>query len=192
MYIPESGRWLTLDPSHEDGGQESTSPYGYVFNNPVKLIDPDGRLPIAIPIIIAIVEAISAAVTTEVVVGVGAGAVAYGATRTMASSGTFPGGENQYANWAKSLDSSRPQSGSSQGNPEEKRKKIYVDGKKHPESATHLQEAKEKGNPLTGVVDRQGTKSRRNDNMKGVKPQPKKDRDEAPPAVVKPDGEVSV
>jgi RHS repeat-associated protein len=45
MYIPESGRWLTLDPSHEDGGQESTSPYGYVFDDPIKHIDPDGKLP---------------------------------------------------------------------------------------------------------------------------------------------------
>jgi hypothetical protein len=45
MYIPESGRWLTLDPSHEDGGQESTSPYGYVFDDPINHTDPDGKLP---------------------------------------------------------------------------------------------------------------------------------------------------
>ena len=48
MYNPELGRWFTLDPSHEDGGQESTSPYGYVFNEPIKHTDPDGKLPTVI------------------------------------------------------------------------------------------------------------------------------------------------
>ncbi|MEA5429124.1 DUF6443 domain-containing protein [Arcicella lustrica] len=45
MYQPELGRWMGVDPAHEDGGQESTTPYGYVFNNPIKLTDPDGRQP---------------------------------------------------------------------------------------------------------------------------------------------------
>ena len=33
-----------MDPNVEDG-QERTSPYGYVFDDPIKLIDPDGRAP---------------------------------------------------------------------------------------------------------------------------------------------------
>jgi hypothetical protein len=44
------GRFTTVDPNVEDG-QESTSPYGYVFNNPIKLTDPDGRAPTDIIII---------------------------------------------------------------------------------------------------------------------------------------------
>jgi RHS repeat-associated protein len=43
MYYPELGRWMAVDPSHEDGGQESWSTYQYVFNNPVRNTDPDGR-----------------------------------------------------------------------------------------------------------------------------------------------------
>ncbi|NBB32034.1 RHS repeat-associated core domain-containing protein, partial [Cellulophaga sp. BC115SP] len=45
MYYPELGRWMAVDPSHEDGGQESSTPYGYVFNNPAGHTDPDGRIP---------------------------------------------------------------------------------------------------------------------------------------------------
>lgn len=44
FYDPVVGRWTSVDPLVE-AGQESTSPYGYVFDNPVKLTDPDGRVP---------------------------------------------------------------------------------------------------------------------------------------------------
>jgi RHS repeat-associated protein len=42
-YDPALGRWMNVDPSAEN--DESYSPYIYVFNNPVLLIDPDGRWP---------------------------------------------------------------------------------------------------------------------------------------------------
>lgn len=35
-----------VDPSAEEDGQESWTPYHYVFNNPVKNTDPDGKNPI--------------------------------------------------------------------------------------------------------------------------------------------------
>jgi RHS repeat-associated protein len=44
FYDPALGRWHSVDPRCEDGGQESWSPYHYVLNNPVKLTDPDGRI----------------------------------------------------------------------------------------------------------------------------------------------------
>ncbi len=48
FYDQQLGRWHSVDPSAEDGGQEVFTPYGYVFDNPVKYNDPDGRCPTCI------------------------------------------------------------------------------------------------------------------------------------------------
>jgi RHS repeat-associated protein len=40
MYMPEIGRWGVVDPLSEHYG--SFSPYNYVLNDPVRLIDPNG------------------------------------------------------------------------------------------------------------------------------------------------------
>ena len=46
FYDAQLGRWTTIDPLCEDGGQESATPYGYAFNDPIKHNDPDGRFPL--------------------------------------------------------------------------------------------------------------------------------------------------
>ena len=38
LYMPEIGRWNTIDPLTE----KTYDPYGYVWNNPMKFIDPTG------------------------------------------------------------------------------------------------------------------------------------------------------
>ncbi len=43
MLDPAIARWFTVDPSGEAGGQERFTTYGYVFDNPALLTDPDGR-----------------------------------------------------------------------------------------------------------------------------------------------------
>ena len=44
QYDPELGVWHAIDPSADS--YHSWSPYSYVFNNPTRLIDPDGADPI--------------------------------------------------------------------------------------------------------------------------------------------------
>ncbi len=61
---------------------------------------------------------------------------------------------------------------------------IFIDGKKHPQSAKNLDEAIKEGKSNVGIIDRKGADARRKANLKGIEPQKRKDRDEAPPAVI--------
>ena len=40
LYIPEIGRWNAVDPLAE----KTHDPYGYVWNNPIMLVDPTGTI----------------------------------------------------------------------------------------------------------------------------------------------------
>uniref|UniRef100_UPI0039A68722 RHS repeat-associated core domain-containing protein n=1 Tax=Ornithobacterium rhinotracheale TaxID=28251 RepID=UPI0039A68722 len=42
LYLPDIGRWMNVDPLAEK--YSNVSPYAYVNNNPIMLIDPDGRM----------------------------------------------------------------------------------------------------------------------------------------------------
>ena len=44
-YSPNLGRFLSVDPANSGrvGSSQSWNRYGYALNNPVKLVDPDGR-----------------------------------------------------------------------------------------------------------------------------------------------------
>jgi hypothetical protein len=45
FYDPMIVRWTSVDPSAEEGDQESLTPYKNGLNNPVRYDDPNGRCP---------------------------------------------------------------------------------------------------------------------------------------------------
>jgi hypothetical protein len=67
-------------------------------------------------------------------------------------------------------------------------KTIYIDKKKYPESAKHIEEAAKKGKPTTLTIDRAGAKQNRKDSLRGFPTKKGKDRDEWPPAMSKEGG----
>jgi len=54
-YDSFTGKWTAKDPIGFKGGDSNL--YGYVLNDPVNLVDPEGEFPIALPIIIPWLEA---------------------------------------------------------------------------------------------------------------------------------------
>ncbi len=44
-YDMQGGRFVTVDPMTDEGGQESWSSYHYSYDNPVRYNDPDGKCP---------------------------------------------------------------------------------------------------------------------------------------------------
>jgi hypothetical protein len=70
-YDASIGRWNVPDPLAEIG-QESWSPYHYVYDNPMKLTDPDGRAPDGDPITQFIGGVIGMAVAITQDLGAGA------------------------------------------------------------------------------------------------------------------------
>jgi Deoxyribonuclease NucA/NucB len=67
-------------------------------------------------------------------------------------------------------------------------KTIYIDKKKYPESAKHIEEAAKKGKPTTLTINRPGAKQNRKDSLRGFPTKKGKDRDEWPPAMSKEGG----
>ena len=50
FYNPSTGRWLTRDPLGERGG---VNLQGFVHNNPLGIVDPDGRNPLVLLLLLA-------------------------------------------------------------------------------------------------------------------------------------------
>ena len=69
-YDAETGRWTAKDPIQFKGGD--TNLYGYVLQNPVNWIDPNGKFAILLPLIPIVVTG------TDLLIGAGLGVVGYG------------------------------------------------------------------------------------------------------------------
>ena len=186
FYDPMTARWVTVDPECESGDQPSVNPYHYVYDNPIKNTDPDGREPQCIPCLTRALPLI---------------------WRLIRALESYTPSQAQSAQQLRNLESLKPvvavrdnllttikpvMMKKGEKTFEAEPVPIYIDAKKHPESAKHAEEAEEAGTPLTGTIDRKGKDERRKENLKGKATEQNKDRDEMPPAVVKSDGKVSV
>ena len=190
FYDPAIGRFVTIDPESEEDDQEQLNPYHFGLDNPIRYSDPDGRNPIVAGValyrlyrvvrvgweIMKAMESVPASSARNM----------QEISRMQNSLGTIVARDNLVATikpvmMKKAKDAAEPEP-----------VPIYIDAKKHPESAKHAEEAEKNGTPLTGTIDRKGKDERRKENLKGKATEQNKDRDEMPPAVVKSDGKVSV
>ncbi len=170
-YNPVLGRFMGVDPAPGNVGDlHSFNRYAYANNNPYKFVDPDGRSP---------------ALAIEVGVPLLIGGAIYYATQTperqqamRTSLGRFfdnltrseaPGGQGQKQDVASGAD--KPV------------RDVVVPSDKYPESAGHIQDAQNNGQPDVLTVDRGGARGRRADAMNGQPTVPGQDRDEYPPAM---------
>ncbi len=63
----------------------------------------------------------------------------------------------------------------------------FLKGKKRADARRHAQDAVDRGCCVTGVIDRPGAAARRRERLRNVQTAPGFDRDEFPPAVIRPD-----
>jgi len=77
-YHPEVGRWTTKDPIRFEGGDGNL--YGYVFNDPVNLVDPTGEIvPLAAVIVGGAIGGVSGAIGAANAPGSDVAGIAIGA-----------------------------------------------------------------------------------------------------------------
>ncbi len=203
-YDQQIGRFLQIDPLLEDG-QESLTPYHFAYNNPPSFSDPDGKLPI-VPFIIFAVGLLLASKPAVAPSGSPSDAQAvkqaYRNYNTEVVTSILPGGKaekvsvslftREGAKEAAKTKLTQEAAKKLANEVKDEVKEVVIDGKRHPESARHAQDAMDSGVPGEGTIDRSGASSRRRENTKNVKTEQGKDRDEFPPAVLRPSGGTSV
>jgi RHS repeat-associated protein len=184
-YAQRVGRFTTIDPVLDQQAAlldpQRWNRYGYVSNNPLRFVDPDGREQVAIVngrTYMGGVDGMSAGDehARNVVFGALTGAV-----------GLFtPGPEDLVIAGvaAKAGGIAGRLVGKADDAVEIGR---FLKGDDVAEVAANARKGASEGCCLTGVVDRPGAAGRRAERLKGVEARRGYDRDEFPPAVVKPD-----
>jgi len=205
-------RFWQIDPLSSD--YPYNSPYAFQENKFGSGVELEGLElgPFPLPALPYVIPAIEAGIEILAATGVGAtlvelarnssgGVSAYNPALGLAMSTSRPGelttmlnssSNRVQRNSNSNVSANQPSSGvgapapnGDDRNQRNDEKELIIDGKKHPEAAKHAQDAIDSGVPNTGVVDRAGKNARRRDNMKGIGTEPKKDRDEFPPAVIR-------
>ncbi|CAN7142861.1 NucA/NucB deoxyribonuclease domain-containing protein [Acidovorax sp. LjRoot38] len=165
-YIPLIGRFTGIDPQGiVPENPHSFNRYAYANNNPYKYVDPDGR---------------SARLAWKVGVSLLALAGAASHLTPEQRARMEQAGALLQQRTSELLDRA---SGLVFNEGADKPVDIVVPGDKYPESADHIRDAQNNGQPDVLTLDRGGAKDRRKDAMSGQPVVPGKDRDEYPPAL---------
>ena len=174
-YDGQLGRFMGVDPAgFDEGNLHSFNRYAYGNNNPYKYVDPDGRM--AVPLVLLLI--------------IGAGLTIHELTSTPAP----PPAGSPDAIWP----SVGPlEAATTVGVPAKSalalswRSEVvladFLRGESVRDATRHARNAIQEGCCTTGVVDRAGAEARRKARLQGTTTKPGYDRDEFPPAVVKPD-----
>ena len=169
FYHADLGRFLQNDPIRFDGGDLNL--YRYVWNSPSNFSDPTGE-------VVLVDDAIILAV-------VGGVAVAAYLASPQGQSDMRAAGEAMKGLWERSASGLKSE--------ESPRVPIYINPERWPGSGGHGARAREKeGVKSTGVISRGDKAKRSRENLKDFPTAEGMDRDEYPPAIIKPDGDVDV
>ena len=169
---------------------QNLSLYHYSHQNPLRYLDPDGRAAGTLTAggAFCIAGACEAAAAATVAAGAAclASGVCIAGLVVVGVAGLGYGGYLIYDNLTSGGDQVAPNTvhneASEAGDDDEVELGGFLEGDDVKDIGDHADEVGE----VTGVIDRKGAKDRRKENLKGVKTKPGVDRDEFPPAVVKP------
>ncbi|HEY0141993.1 MAG TPA: NucA/NucB deoxyribonuclease domain-containing protein, partial [Thermoanaerobaculia bacterium] len=168
-YDGAGGRFLSVDPTWESADltkPQSWNRYSYVLNDPVNMVDPDGKM------------------WWDLLEAVFSGDTPLFEAKYDPSGGTLPKDPAERAKYIEQARARNAASGAVDG-------EIVIDGKKYPNAARHVDDAQAAGKPSVVTVDRQGASQRRKAATSGTPTVPGADRDEYPPAVAKEGGKGS-
>lgn len=100
-YDQQIGRFVQIDPTPEDGDQESLTPYHFSGNNPSTFNDPDGKCPWCIGALVAAAVEYGTQVVTNLASGKSLGKslteVSWGNVAVSATAGALSGGLSAFA-----------------------------------------------------------------------------------------------
>ena len=185
-YGSKIGRFTTVDPYLDQSAAlldpQQWNRYSYAHNNPVKFVDPDGRHPIIIGLALAAAFVLNNPTNTNVTQGPTHDTIVPNSVIVAGGYGLAAGGTRMAA---KEVLQEAVENVT--GVPTSVSIGRFLKGGDVADVAANARRGIQEGCCVTGVVDRSGAAARRAERLKGVDPRKGYDRDEFPPAVVKPD-----
>ncbi len=185
-YGSRIGRFTSIDPVYTWNENlfdpQRWNRYAYARNNQLRYVDPDGKNPIAIAVFLAAAFVLNNPTNTNVTQGPIHDTIVPNSVIVAGGYGLAAGGARLAAQ-----EILQETFENATGIPTTVPIGRFLKGADVADVAANARRGIDEGCCVTGVVDRSGAAARRADRLKGVEPRKGYDRDEFPPAVVKPD-----